>query len=185
MTTGPSTCRDRQVIIILLFGRQLMHLIMPRAGPRSVLARIADPSFVDTSGGTDPAHRSSICPLEPSTISIPLLTFSSTVGGQGKPSPNPTPEHTDLSCCSAIEGIDSSACKHYTPREKLSPACVARRFGLPRLRLAEKSGRARHLQTPASSHGKAGLIGLRQVLQPVVSSRRGGELLIARFGEGA
>ena len=42
----------------------------------------------------------------------------------------------------------------------------------PGFRLAEKSGRARRLQTPASSHGKAGLIGLGQVLQPVVSSRR-------------
>ena len=42
----------------------------------------------------------------------------------------------------------------------------------PGFRLAEKSGRARRLQTPASSHGNARLTGLGQVLERVVSSRR-------------
>ena len=97
---------------------------------------------------------------------------------QGKPSPNA--EHTDLGCCRAIEGIDSSACQHYPRREKLSPACVTRRFGLPRLRLAEKSGRARQLQTPASSRGNARLTGLGQVLERVVPSRRSDCSLLLR-----
>ena len=42
----------------------------------------------------------------------------------------------------------------------------------PDFRLAEKSGRARRLQTPASSHGNARLTGLGQVLERVGSSRR-------------
>ena len=107
----------------------------------------------------------------PAQVGFAILQIAWRRGCQGKPSPNA--EHTDLGCCRAIEGIDSSAFQHYPRREKLSPACVARWLGSPRLELPEKSGRARRLQTPASSHGNARLTGLGQVLERVVSSRRG------------
>ena len=171
MTTNP---------YVFSSGIVLIGVIDPGTGERLARGRLLQPILgtAGRAGGVDYYSHDSTCTGDFSTGRIRHFTDRLAPKCQGKPSPNA--EQCDLGRCSAIEGIDSSAYQHYSRREELSPACVLRRFGSARLRLTEKSGRARRLQTPANSHGNACLTGLGQVLERVITSRRSDCSLLLR-----